>query len=230
MPASGPEAVLAVDAPAELARLGLDQHLSSQRSQAGCARWSRASGRSRKAPSRRLEIPWQLPSKTLLADRGWILADGATGTNLFNMGLASGEAPELWNEDRARQIRGPPSTGRSTPAPTSSSPTASAAPSAASSCTRPRVASASSTHAARIAREAAEAAGWPVVVAGSMGPTGELSRRSVRSRRGAARHLRRAGRGLPAGGVDLLWVETMSAPDDCRRSRRHGKAGVPVRT
>ena len=28
----GPEAVLAVDAPAELARLGLDQHLSSQRS------------------------------------------------------------------------------------------------------------------------------------------------------------------------------------------------------
>ena len=28
----------------------------------------------------------------------WLLADGATGTNLFDMGLMSGDAPELWNE------------------------------------------------------------------------------------------------------------------------------------
>ena len=33
----------------------------------------------------------------MLADRDWILADGATGTNLFNMGLSSGDAPEMWN-------------------------------------------------------------------------------------------------------------------------------------
>ena len=32
MPGCSPEAVVAVDAPAELGRLGLDQHLSSQRS------------------------------------------------------------------------------------------------------------------------------------------------------------------------------------------------------
>ena len=43
--------------------------------------------------------------ETLLADRPWILADGATGTNLFNMGLASGEAPELWNETEPAKIR-----------------------------------------------------------------------------------------------------------------------------
>ncbi|MEL7025861.1 MAG: methionine synthase, partial [Pseudomonadota bacterium] len=30
---------------------------------------------------------------TLLADRDWLLADGATGTNLFNAGLMSGDAP-----------------------------------------------------------------------------------------------------------------------------------------
>ena len=64
--------------------------------------------------------------ETLLADRGWILADGATGTNLFNMGLASGEAPELWNEtEPGKSARS--TTVRSTPAATSSSPTASAA-------------------------------------------------------------------------------------------------------
>ena len=32
----------------------------------------------------------------LLAERGVLLADGATGTNYFDMGLASGEAPEAW--------------------------------------------------------------------------------------------------------------------------------------
>ncbi len=30
---------------------------------------------------------------TLLAQRPWLLADGATGSNLFNMGLISREAP-----------------------------------------------------------------------------------------------------------------------------------------
>jgi len=27
----------------------------------------------------------------------WLLTDGATGTNLFELGLMSGDAPELWN-------------------------------------------------------------------------------------------------------------------------------------
>ena len=33
----------------------------------------------------------------LIAEKGWLLADGATGTNLFSMGLESGDPPELWN-------------------------------------------------------------------------------------------------------------------------------------
>ncbi|TIM21433.1 MAG: hypothetical protein E5Y74_13920 [Mesorhizobium sp.] len=38
------------------------------------------------------------PIDTLLAEKGVLLADGATGTNLFAMGLEAGEAPELLNE------------------------------------------------------------------------------------------------------------------------------------
>ena len=34
----------------------------------------------------------------------WLLTDGATGTNLFNMGLRSGDAPELWNEKYPNKI------------------------------------------------------------------------------------------------------------------------------
>ena len=34
----------------------------------------------------------------------WLLTDGATGTNLFNKGLRSGNAPELWNEKYPNKI------------------------------------------------------------------------------------------------------------------------------
>jgi 5-methyltetrahydrofolate--homocysteine methyltransferase len=41
----------------------------------------------------------------MLASRDWLMADGATGTNLFNMGLESGEPPEFWNTDKPDNIR-----------------------------------------------------------------------------------------------------------------------------
>ena len=43
--------------------------------------------------------------QTLLAEGRPLLADGATGTNLFAMGLASGESPELWNATHPDRIR-----------------------------------------------------------------------------------------------------------------------------
>ena len=40
----------------------------------------------------------------LLAARSVILADGATGTNMFAYGLASGDAPEHWNVDHPDRV------------------------------------------------------------------------------------------------------------------------------
>jgi methionine synthase I (cobalamin-dependent) len=40
-----------------------------------------------------------------LNSRPWMLADGATGTNYFQMGLMSGDAPELWNVEHADRVR-----------------------------------------------------------------------------------------------------------------------------
>ena len=40
----------------------------------------------------------------LLNEKHTLLADGATGTNLFEMGLQSGDAPELWNIDEPDKI------------------------------------------------------------------------------------------------------------------------------
>ena len=38
------------------------------------------------------------PLADLIAEKSILLADGATGTSLFAMGLQSGDAPELWND------------------------------------------------------------------------------------------------------------------------------------
>ena len=38
----------------------------------------------------------------ILQDKDHILADGATGTNLFEMGLETGDPPEPWNLDHRR--------------------------------------------------------------------------------------------------------------------------------
>ena len=40
----------------------------------------------------------------MLETRDWLMADGATGTNLFNMGLSSGEPPEFWNVEQPQNI------------------------------------------------------------------------------------------------------------------------------
>jgi len=41
----------------------------------------------------------------ILQDKDHILADGATGTNLFEMGLETGDPPEPWNLDYRDRIR-----------------------------------------------------------------------------------------------------------------------------
>ena len=42
--------------------------------------------------------------QNLLAERPWLLADGATGTNFFARGLEHGDAPELWNLSRPDEV------------------------------------------------------------------------------------------------------------------------------
>ena len=37
-------------------------------------------------------------------ETGWVLADGATGTNLFAAGLETGYPPELWNVERPEDV------------------------------------------------------------------------------------------------------------------------------
>ena len=44
------------------------------------------------------------PLKALLAERDWVLADGAMGTNLFALGLTGGASGERWNLDEPARV------------------------------------------------------------------------------------------------------------------------------
>lgn len=40
----------------------------------------------------------------IISKKGYLIADGATGTNLFSMGLESGYPPELWNIEAPQNV------------------------------------------------------------------------------------------------------------------------------
>lgn len=151
----------------------------------------------------------------LLARRAWLLADGATGTNLFNMGLSSGEPPELWNVDEPAKIRrlyqGAVGAGSDLFLTNSFGGNAS----------RLKLHGAErrvrelNRLAAALGRDVADAAGRPVVVAGSMGPTGEIMEpMGSLTHRLAVEMFHEQAEGLKEGGADVLWVETISAPEE----------------
>jgi methionine synthase I (cobalamin-dependent) len=153
----------------------------------------------------------------LLAKREWLLADGATGTNLFELGLTSGEAPELWNETYPDSIQ--TLHQRFVDA------GADIILSNSFGCNRRRLVlhhledrtRTLNRLAAENARRVADKAGRPVVVAGSVGPTGDLlAPLGELSEAKAVDVFVEQIEGLKAGGADVAWIETMSTPEEMR--------------
>ncbi|MEM9584013.1 MAG: betaine--homocysteine S-methyltransferase [Pseudomonadota bacterium] len=153
----------------------------------------------------------------LLEVNDWLLADGATGTELFNMGLQSGDAPELWNVDHPDRIKalysGPVDAGSDIFLTNSFGGNASRLKLHDS---QSRVFELNKA-AAEIGRDVADAAGRTVVVAGSMGPTGDIMEPvGTLSHADAVEMFHEQAEGLKAGGADVLWVETISAPEEMK--------------
>jgi methionine synthase I (cobalamin-dependent) len=163
----------------------------------------------------------------LLAEKGVLLADGATGTNLFAMGLTSGDPPEMWNEehpDRIRKLHRDFVEAGADIILTNSF-----------GANRRRL----MLHkldgrtvelnrlAAQRAREVADAAGRTVIVAGSVGPTGDLFEPlGPMTEAEATEVFAQQIEGLKQGGADVVWIETMSSFEEVRAAsaaaRRHG--------
>ena len=166
---------------------------------------------------------------TLLATRDWLMADGATGTNLFNMGLASGEPPELWNTDQPANIL--KLYGAAVAAGSDIFLTNTFGGNAA----RLKLHNAQgrvrelNRVGAELGREVADKAGRKVVVAGSVGPTGEIFEpMGTLTHALAVEIFHEQAEGLKEGGADVLWVETISAPEEYKAAAEAAaRAGMP---
>jgi 5-methyltetrahydrofolate--homocysteine methyltransferase len=169
------------------------------------------------------------PINALLTEKGVLLADGATGTNLFAMGLESGEAPELWNETHPERVRalhqGFVDAGADIILTNSFGGTR----------YRLKLHNAEervhelNRRAAEIAREVAAGAGRRVIVAGSVGPTGALLEPlGELTYADAVDAFAEQIAGLKEGGAEVAWIETMSAPDEIRAAAEAAiRVGLP---
>ncbi len=151
----------------------------------------------------------------LLASKGWLLADGAMGTQLFAAGLEAGAPPEVWNLQHPEVVvdihRRWLEAGADLVLTNSFGGNRYRL---ALHGLAGRVAELNKA-AARNARTAADAeatsARRPTLVAGSMGPTGELLEPIGRMNRADCESaFAQQAAALAEGGVDLLWIETMS--------------------
>lgn len=162
----------------------------------------------------------------LLATNEYLIADGGMGTMLMAAGLEQGDPPEMWNvlhPDRIRAIhRGYIEAGSQIILTNSFG------------GTRFRLKLHKLQHrafelnkaAAELARAEADATSNPVVVGGSIGPTGEIMEPvgAMKYTDAVAAFAEQAS-GLAAGDVDVLWIETMSdisevsaAVEGCRQT------------
>lgn len=151
----------------------------------------------------------------ILEEKDHILADGATGTNLFGMGLETGDPPEPWNVhhiDRIRTLHQSFVDAGSDLFLTNSF---------GGTSFRLKLHKFENQvfelnkAAAIIAREVADGADRLVVVAGSMGPTGEMIEpHGLMTPREASDAFKAQAEGLVEGGVDVLWLETMYAIEE----------------
>jgi 5-methyltetrahydrofolate--homocysteine methyltransferase len=155
--------------------------------------------------------------ENLLNERGWLLADGATGTNLFDRGLTSGEAPELWNTDRPDEIRRLHQSFVDAGADIILTNTF------GGTSRRLRLHNAHTrVHelnkvAASLARDVADKSGRRMLVGGSVGPTGDLfAPLGELTEAIAVEVFAEQIAGLKAGGADVIWIETMSALEEMR--------------
>lgn len=173
-------------------------------------------------------------AQKLLEQQGWILADGATGTNLFGRGLETGYPPELWNVERPDDILWLHNSfldaGSDLILTNSFGGTSFRLKLHES---QDRVAELNEAG-ARLARQAADqhmaATDRLVIVAGSIGPTGELFEPlGSLTHAAAVAAFTEQAEALVAGGVDLLWIETMSSNEEITAALEAARTcGVPV--
>ena len=166
----------------------------------------------------------------LLREKHTLLADGATGTNLFAMGLQSGDAPELWNIDQPEKIaqhyRSFIDVGSDIILTNTFGGTLYRLK---LHNAQDRVAELNIA-AVEILKKQIEESGREVIIAGSIGPTGEILAPLGEMRpEEAVSAFTEQALALKQGGADILWIETMSSREEVELAvKGAAMAGLPL--
>ena len=174
------------------------------------------------------------PVTEIIAQKGWCVADGATGSNFFGRGLEAGYPPDLWCMERPEDVLWLHGAFLDAGADIILTNSFGAnAPRLKLHKAEDRVAELNAT-AARLARAATrehlEETGRRAVVAGCMGPTGELFEPmgSLTHADTVAIFAEQAD-ALAEGGAEIIWIETMSSLEEVAAAAEAGRAtGLPV--
>ena len=166
----------------------------------------------------------------LLREKQTLLIDGATGTNLFSLGLQSGDSPEFWNIDFPDRVaihyRSFIDAGSDIVLTNTFGGNRyrlhlhDAAD---------RVTEFNRAGAQILVKEIASS-GRTIVVAGSMGPTGEIFAPAglMTIEEGEAAFEEQAI-ALKEGGADVIWIETLSSIEECQAAVKGASvAGLPI--
>jgi methionine synthase I (cobalamin-dependent) len=165
----------------------------------------------------------------LLGAHPALVCDGATGTNFMQMGLGPGDPPELWNVDHPERVtelyQGFVDSGADIILTNTFGGNASRL---ALHKADNRVHELNKA-AAELARAVADATDRPIVVAGSVGPTGALFEPLGPMTPDEAIAMFTAQmEGLRDGGADVMWIETMSASEEMLAAASAAQAlGLP---
>jgi 5-methyltetrahydrofolate--homocysteine methyltransferase len=170
--------------------------------------------------------------RALLDEGGPILADGAMGTMLFASGLQFGDPPEVWNVSQPEVVRrihrGYLEAGSRI---VMTNTFGGNRLRLRLHGLQERVGELNRT-AAILLRAEVDAAGGQALVAGDIGPTGEImAPLGTLSDEEATEVFAEQAAALIAGGVDVIWIETMSHLSEIKaaiQGVRRVSAGIPI--
>jgi len=157
------------------------------------------------------------PLHDLLDRSGVILADGAMGTMLMDLGLEFGASPELWNVERPERVRSVHRGYLEAGARLVLSNTFGGSRfRLALHDLQDRMAELNQAG-VELARQAVDEVGSGALVAGDIGPSGELLEPYGNlTYTEAVAGFGDQARALIQGGADVIWIETISALDEMR--------------
>lgn len=177
--------------------------------------------------------------RTRLEDTAVLLVDGATGTNYFNAGLETGHPPELWVEENPEAVLALHDAFLEAGADIILTNSFGGTANRLKLHQAENRVAALNSRAARLACQARDrhcedhgrsGPSKQKYVAGSIGPTGELFQPlGMLSHAMAVDAFAEQANALAEGGVDLLWIETMSSIEEIDAALEAGLAtGLPV--